>query len=209
MRLMLLFVGLGVFFLLGWWVLGESFGDGWEVGAFVEILQRGRGWAWLVGIGLLVGDLFLPIPGTIVMSALGVVYGFWLGGFFAVVGSVCAGLAGYGLGRLCGEKVARRILGERDFEKGKVLFERRGAIGVAVSRALPIFPEVMACMAGLLRMPFGSFVGALFCGSLPMGFLFAWIGMLGREDPQWALIFSMAIPAVLWGLAVWWKRKRG
>jgi uncharacterized membrane protein YdjX (TVP38/TMEM64 family) len=47
-------------------------------------------------------------------------------------------------------------------------------------------------------MPFGRFVAALACGSLPVGFLFAWIGAAGRGSPGWALAFSLLVPALLW-----------
>ncbi|MFN4943056.1 MAG: VTT domain-containing protein, partial [Akkermansiaceae bacterium] len=89
---------------------------------------------------------------------------------------------------------------------GKSLFERSGAWVVAMSRALPILPEVLACMAGLLRMPFGKFVIALACGSVPMGFLFAWIGVMGRNQPAWGLAFSLGVPAVLWSAAALMRR---
>jgi uncharacterized membrane protein YdjX (TVP38/TMEM64 family) len=161
----------------------------------------------LLGILLLLVDLLLPIPGTIVMSALGVVYGFWIGGLIATIGSMLAGILGYGVGRFFDEKFAKRWLGEKDFEKGRSLFDKSGAWVVAVSRALPILPEVIACMAGLLRMPFGKFVIALACGSIPMGFLFAWIGAIGRDQPAWGLAFSLGVPAVLWGAAALMRRR--
>jgi membrane protein DedA with SNARE-associated domain len=75
---------------------------------------------------------------------------------------------------------------------------------VALSRALPILPEVMACTAGLVRMPFRKFMAALACGSLPTGMLFALIGAAGREAPAWALAFSVLVPAGLWALARKW-----
>lgn len=112
-----------------------------------------------------------------------------------------AGMLGYGVGRFFDEKTAKRWLGERDFERGRGLFSRSGAWVVAMSRALPILPEVLACMAGLVRMPFGKFCGALACGSVPMGFLFAWIGAKGIEEPGWGIGLSLVVPAVLFGLA--------
>lgn len=200
-------VGLCVFFLIGWWLFGAGLEQAWDGEALVSRFEESADWAWLAGIALLVADLLLPIPGTVVMSALGAVYGFWLGGLLAAVGSMLAGVTGYGVGRFFKEGFSRKWLGGRDFEKGKALFSRNGALVVAVSRALPILPEVLACMAGLLRMPFGKFCLALACGSVPMGFLFAWIGMVGRESPGWGLAFSLAVPAVLWGAAAWWKRR--
>jgi uncharacterized membrane protein YdjX (TVP38/TMEM64 family) len=54
-------------------------------------------------------------------------------------------------------------------------------------------------------MPFRRFLIALACGSLPMGFLFAFIGSAGRSEPSWAIGFSLLIPAILWGAARKWK----
>lgn len=207
MRLTGLTFALGVLFLLGWWMFGEGLEQAWDINSLAGRFEEAKAWAWLAGIGLLLADLLLPIPGTIVMSALGAVYGFWLGGVFASAGSMFAGIAGYGVGRIFDEKTAKKWLGAKDFEKGKSLFSRRGAWAVAVSRAVPILPEVLSCMAGLLRMPFKKFLAALACGSLPMGFLFAWIGSSGRDNPGWGLVFSLAVPAVLWGLAGFLRKR--
>ena len=207
MRLIGLMLSLCVFFLLGWWVFGEGLEEAWDVEFLAARFREAKGWAWLLGIALLLADLLLPIPGTIVMSALGAVYGVWLGGFIAAAGSMLSGICGYGVGRFFKEETAKRWLGERDFEKGKSLFRRGGAWVVAMSRALPILPEVLSCIAGLLRMPFGKFVIALACGAVPMGFLFAWIGALGTDYPGWGLGFSLGVPAVFWGAAAWWGKR--
>jgi uncharacterized membrane protein YdjX (TVP38/TMEM64 family) len=207
MRLIYLMLVMAVFFLVGWALFGESLEEAWNVERLAEKFVSVKSWAWLLGILLLLADLLLPIPGTVVMSALGAVYGFWLGGILAAFGSMLAGMLGYGVGRFFNERFARKWLGDKDFEKGKSLFEKSGAWVVAMSRALPILPEVLACMAGLLRMSFGKFVIALACGSVPMGFLFAWIGMVGREEPAWGLAFSLGVPALLWGAAAVWGRR--
>jgi uncharacterized membrane protein YdjX (TVP38/TMEM64 family) len=194
-------------FLLAWGIFGQELEATWDVGGLVASFEASENWAWLLGIVLLIADLILPIPGTIVMSALGAVYGFWFGGFLASLGSFLAGIAGYGVGRFFKEEKAKHWLGERDFEKGRALFEKGGALMIALSRAVPILPEVLACMAGLLRMPFRIFCVAALCGSVPMGFLFAWIGTLGRASPTWGFAFSLGVPALLWSLAAWGSKK--
>ncbi|MGJ8643240.1 MAG: TVP38/TMEM64 family protein [Luteolibacter sp.] len=206
MRLVYLMVGLGVFFLLGWMLFGEGIEAAWDVERVAKAMESTRGWAWAVGILLLVADLLLPVPGTVVMSALGAVYGVWLGGVFAAVGSFLAGLCGYGVGRFFDKKTAKRWLGEKDFERGGQLFDKGGGWVVAVSRALPILPEVISCMAGLVRMPFGKFYVALACGSVPMGFLFAWIGQAGIDEPVWGIGLSMGVPAALWAVGRFFVR---
>lgn len=201
MRLLYGFLALGMLFLISWWIWGGGLETRFSFDGSIAWLESAGSWAWAAGIGLLAADLFLPIPSTVIMSALGFIYGPWIGGLIAASGSMAAGLAGYGIGRCCGETTARRWLGNRDYEKGRLLFGRGGGWLVALSRALPILPEVLACTAGLVRMPFRKFGVALVCGSLPMGLLFAIIGAAGHEAPAWALMFSLVIPAILWALA--------
>ena len=163
--------------------------------------------AGLAGIGLLVADLLLPIPSTLVMSALGLAYGTWLGGLYAAAGTMLAGLVAYALSRWLGRPLALRLAGEEGLCAGEGLFERGGAWLVAGSRCLPILPEAVACLAGLHRMPFRTFLLAVLCGSLPMGFVFAAIGALGQDEPAWALALSVVVPALLWLAARRWMRR--
>jgi uncharacterized membrane protein YdjX (TVP38/TMEM64 family) len=206
MRLVCWFLGLALLLLAGWLIWGDAWEARFSFDGSVARLESAGPWAWAAGIGLLVSDLVLPVPGTVVMSALGLIYGPWLGGLIAAAGSMGGGLAGYGLGRCFGERPARRLLGDLDYERGRILFGRGGGWMVALSRALPILPEVIACTAGLARMPFGRFVMALACGSVPMGFLFAAIGAAGRDAPGWAMVVGLAVPALLWWLARRWMR---
>ncbi|MEY3898631.1 MAG: hypothetical protein RLZZ214_4153 [Verrucomicrobiota bacterium] len=198
MRLALWFLGLAALVLGTWLFWGGGWNERFTLAGSVKWLESAGPWAWAAGIGLLAGDLFLPVPSTVVISALGLIYGVLLGGMVAAAGLMTAGLFGYGVGRLFGESFARRWLGGRDYEKGKLLFAAGGGWVVAMSRALPILPEVVSCTAGLVRMPFRRFVLSLACGSLPMGFLFAAIGQTGREAPALAFGLSLAVPAVLW-----------
>lgn len=198
MRLLLIFIGMA-FLVLGTWALwGEGFDESFGFEATVGWMKAHPGWGGFAGMGLLVSDLLLPIPGTVVMSALGYVYGWLVGGMLASLGSIGAGLAGYGVGRLLPERMARRLVGDRDFEKGRRMFEGGGGWVIALSRALPVLPEALSCTAGLVRMPFGRFLLAVACGSLPTGFLFAGIGAAGVAAPGWAMAFSLVVPAVLW-----------
>lgn len=198
MRLAAGFVILAALFLGSWLLWGGKWEDHFTLQGSITRLEAAGSWAWAAGILLLVGDLVLPVPGTIVISALGFLYGAAIGGMVAGVGLTAAGMLGYGIGRMFGDRFARRWLGERDFEAGQRLFTKGGGWIVAMSRALPILPEVISCTAGLVGMPFKRFAVALACGSFPMGFLFATIGHAGRETPGWALAFSLILPALLW-----------
>jgi uncharacterized membrane protein YdjX (TVP38/TMEM64 family) len=199
MRLLLLFLGLAAIVLIIFFIWGESFVAVFSHEGSIRWLGAYGNWAWAFGVVLLMGDILLPLPATLIMSAIGFIYGPFLGGLISSGGSFLAGAAGYWLCRIIGEGAAKKLLGEKDFERGVNL--GKGEIGtwvVVLSRWLPVFPEVVACMAGLARMPATRFHVALLCGSLPMGFTYAYIGHAGVTDPWFAILFSAGLPPLIW-----------
>jgi uncharacterized membrane protein YdjX (TVP38/TMEM64 family) len=181
-------------------VWGEGFTQllSWE--GTRSLLEQQRAWGWCVGIGLLVADLFLPIPGTIVMSVLGWMYGPFLGGLAAAMGSFLSAYCAYGLSRGIGRRMALRLAGRESLESASVWFSRAGGLTIAFSRCLPVLNEAVACLAGLSLFPHRQFVFAALAGSIPVGFAFAWVGHLGHKDSNSALLLSVAVPVILWGL---------
>ena len=207
MRNWLVFGALATMIIVPFLIWGEWFTQLFsEQGAIQELQDYGR-WAWIAGIILLIGDLFLPLPATVIMSALGYIYGPLVGGLLAVLGNVLSGLLAYALCRALGRRGALWILGEKDFEKGELLFARNGGWMVAISRWLPILPEIISCMAGLNQMKFRHFLVGLICGALPLGFVFAYIGYTGLEHPYLAVLISAGLPPIFWGIAQYLLRK--
>ncbi len=197
MRVWRLFLILAVVLCLPFIFWGDKF-EAWFTGDAAIQWLRGLGaWGWLAGIGLLISDLLLPVPATAVISALGFVYGFWIGGLVGTVGSFLSGVVAYHLTQAMGPRMAARLAGEEDLKKHQALFARSGWWIVALSRWLPLLPEVIACLAGLSRMPVRKFYLSLACGSLPLGFAYAAIGAAGQDRPALALTLSAALPAVL------------
>jgi uncharacterized membrane protein YdjX (TVP38/TMEM64 family) len=164
-------------------------------------------WAWLAGVLLLVSDIALPVPSTIVMSALGLLYGWFVGGLLASAGSFLAGLTAYFACRWLGRPAALWLAGEDSLSRGEELFARHGGWLVALSRWMPVLPEAVACLAGLVKMNLRTFLTSLACGSLPVGFAFAGIGVLGKTSPTTAVVLSAILPVILWFGAQRWIKK--
>lgn len=197
-RLAGLFLALAALFALPFLLYGEAMEAWLAAGSAAEWLERRRGLAWLAAILLLAADLLLPVPNTMVIAALGALYGPLLGGLLATLGSCLSGLLGYGLCRRFGRPLAVRLAGAAELAEAERLFARSGGLVVALSRWLPVVPEVVACMAGLAAMRLPLFATALVCGAAPVGFLVAFIGWLGADRPILTLALCALLPLPLW-----------
>jgi uncharacterized membrane protein YdjX (TVP38/TMEM64 family) len=143
------------------------------------------------------------------MAALGFVYGPVAGGLIATLGSFLSGALAYLLCRRFGRLAATRLLGPLQLVEAERLFAGVGGWLVVLSRWLPVFPEVIACMAGLARMRPLPFFVALACGSAPLGFAFAAIGHAGVDHPALAIALSAVLPPLLWlSVQPWFRAKR-
>jgi len=197
-RLAAIFLGLAVLIALPFLLWGEEVEAALGQDEMLRWFSDYRGVAWLVAIVLLLSDLLLPIPNSVIMAVLGAIYGPLLGGLIATMGTSLSGLLGYALCRRFGPAIADRLLEDSDQIAAERLFARHGGVMVAASRWLPIVPEAVSCMAGLARMPLRSFVLALLCGSAPLGFTLAAIGYSGSERPIATLLACALLPLPLW-----------
>ncbi|MHC4943007.1 MAG: TVP38/TMEM64 family protein [Planctomycetota bacterium] len=208
MRIFLVFIGLALFFAIPFILFGDHF-DAWLEGeGALEWLRTFEAWAWAMAVALLVADLILPVPATAVMAGLGILYGPVVGGLIGAIGSVLSGVTAYAACRAMGRGAALALAGEKDLARAEGFFARSGGWAVVFSRWMPLMPEVIACMAGLARMPAGSFLAALCCGSPPMAFTFALIGHTGADNPLLALGASAIIPLLLWAVVRLRVRKK-
>ena len=199
MRLLRIFIVLAVLVLIPFLLWEDQLMAMFKDASAARMWIQNYGpWGWLAIIGLLVADLFLPIPATPVMSAAGYVYGPFLGGAISTAGSVLCGLLAYALTRLFGRRAAEWFAGAEGLAENERLFERAGPWLVILSRWLPMLPEIVTCLAGLARMKFGLFLVTLLCGTVPPAFTYAALGSLFDSQPVVAFILSMGFPVLLW-----------
>lgn len=192
MRIIVLFVGFILFGLVLFFIIGDALVDrGW--------LDSLGNWLALWAIGLMIADIFVPIPTTVIITVLGQKYGPVFGGLLGTLGSFLAGVIAYGSTRMLGRRFARWLLGN-DAARAERFFERSGAFAVACSRWLPLLPEAISCMAGLARMPFGRYCIALLCGAAPMCFAYAALATISDNEII-PLLISIVLPVPIWFIA--------
>jgi uncharacterized membrane protein YdjX (TVP38/TMEM64 family) len=180
-----------------------------QVNDAVLMLRTYGSWAWAVGIVLIWGDLVLPIPQTVVITALGITYGAVLGGLLGSFGLITGGLLGYVLMLTSARRLAQRFVRPQSLHKMESLFERGGAWAIVLTRSLPYsVPEATVLLAGLARMPIRKFAVALTIGSVPTAFAFAAIGAGWADQPIAALAASYVLPIFLLPIAFYLMRLR-
>jgi uncharacterized membrane protein YdjX (TVP38/TMEM64 family) len=175
----------------------------------VLMLRGYDAWAWAIGIALIWADLVLPVPQTVVIAALGIIYGTVLGGLLGSVGLISGGLLGYVLMLTSARRMVKRFVGPRSLDTMEILLERAGAWAIVLTRGLPYsIPEALVLLAGLAGMPLGKFTVALAVGSVPTAFAFAAIGAGWADQPILALVVSYILPILLLPIALYLMRLR-
>ena len=175
----------------------------------VLMLRKYDAWAWAVGIALIWADLVLPVPQTVVIAALGIIYGTVLGGLLGSVGLITSGLLGYVLMLTSARRMVKCFVSPRSLNKMDSLLERAGAWAIVLTRSLPYsIPEAIVFLAGLAGMPMGKFTMALTVGSVPTAFAFAAIGAGWADQPIMVLTVSYVLPMLLLPIALYLMRLR-
>lgn len=151
---------------------------------------------------LLAGDLFLPVPSSVVMTLCGAVCGFFGGFLVSLSAAVFSAGLGYGLCRWKGRGMFRRLIHtEAESRHAEAWIERYGAWGVVLSRGIPMLTEVISCLCGLAGMPPRRFIGLTLLGTVPVCAVYAYAGsrneILGFGA---ALLAAFVIPGI--GFAV-------
>lgn len=148
----------------------------------------------VLSFGILVSDIVLPVPSSIILYlngwVLGLLNGFLLS-YFALQLSAC-------LGYILGQKTS---FGKpQSFEKSSLWVEKYGFLAILVSRGIPILSESISYTAGFNKMSGRTFFISNLIGYLPICFLFSYFGSIGQNQDAflWSFGASLVLAAVFW-----------
>lgn len=176
-----------------------------------QLLEDAR--AWIDGLGswgpvafalVYIGATVLAVPGTPLTVAAGVLFGAFRGvvlvSIASTVGaSLCFLVARY----VARDAVTEWLRGRPKFEKLDGLALRHGAVMVAVTRLIPLFPfNLLNYGFGLTRVPFWQYVLVSWACMLPGTVLYV-VGPsavaegLRRGEVPWGLVGVLVLTAVV------------
>ncbi len=145
----------------------------------------------VAGLAALVADVVLPVPSSLVMVALGAMYGIAAATALSVLGGALMGLAGGLLGRR-----GRRALG-RDADRARRLVDRYGVAAVVLTRPVPLLAESVVLVAGAAGMPLRRLVAGAAAGTVPLALVYAAAGAYGRAADATVAFVVLALLAAL------------
>ena len=162
-------------------------------------MRRGGVLAASLGVGLLIADVVLPVPSSLVMVAHGALFGVVIGTLLSLLGSVGAASFGFAIGRR-GGKILERLVTPAERTRADNLLARWGTLAIIVTRPVPLLAETVAIMAGASRMSWTNIVLASLIGSLPPALLYALTGAAVANFQSTALMFTvvLAVAGLFW-----------
>lgn len=144
----------------------------------VPALRGAGALAGALGVGLLLVDVAIPVPSSIVMTVHGALFGAVGGAALSLLGGTGATLVAVALGRRGRGPLQRLTLPEHG-RRAERLFARYGTAAIIATRPVPVLAETVAVVAGTAGMPLRRA---------------AWAGALGNTVP--AVVYAVAGAAV-------------
>lgn len=152
-------------------------------------------------VALLVLDLFIPVPSSLVMVSSGAVFGAVWGALLSIVGSMGGAVLGFELARRYGRGAAARLVGERQLDRMRLVVDRYGVAAVLATRGVPVAMEAMSVVAGLSRMRRPRFLLASLAGTVPFAVVYGYAGAVseraGSLAPGLMVVGALAVAAWL------------
>ncbi|MFT4621708.1 MAG: putative membrane protein YdjX (TVP38/TMEM64 family) [Myxococcota bacterium] len=149
-------------------------------------------------VGLLVVDVFVPVPSSMVATVGGYELG-WLGGTLAAWLGLTAGHAvGYATGRALGAGGLTRFVGPDEVIRARTWLDLNGLVGLALTRPVPVLSEATVLLAGALRADPVRIIGVCVLADLGVAAVYAGAGALSADTGVFALAVgsSVVLPAV-------------
>jgi uncharacterized membrane protein YdjX (TVP38/TMEM64 family) len=204
------FLGIG---LLGvWWLAPSVFTEarGLMDGERLEMLvERAGFWGPVLIVTLMtLAVVASPIPSAPIALAAGAAYGHVWGTVQVVIGAELGALMAFGLARVLGHDVLRRVFGDR-VDTGLLGSQAALTATVFASRLMPFVSfDMISYAAGLSRLHAWRFAAATLAGIVPASFLLAHVGGEAVSGDMGRAIWAVLGLGVVTGLPLLWFAMR-
>ncbi|KKL07603.1 hypothetical protein LCGC14_2584380, partial [marine sediment metagenome] len=132
-----------------------------------------------------VQGLLVPIPSEVVLLATGMIWGWALGGFLGIIGSMTAALLCFYVSRKGGRPLAKKFVGENAINMADDLIQKYGIKVIIISRFIPFISfDVISYASGLVDIDVKTYSLGTLIGSIFRAFFYSiWGALLGFVPP--------------------------
>jgi len=195
-------------------ILSRIFGLGQKVATVKDWIAQLGGLGYLVFILIYIGATIASIPGSALTVVAGALFGSVLGVILVSVASTLGAGAAFLLGRYFARDATARWLHRNvKFKRLDDLTAKHGAIIVAITRLVPLFPfNLLNYGFGLTKVPFGTYLFWSWLCMLPGTALYvvgadAFTKALAQGKLPWTLLLVLSVILVVLVLLVNMARK--
>jgi pyruvate/2-oxoglutarate dehydrogenase complex dihydrolipoamide dehydrogenase (E3) component/uncharacterized membrane protein YdjX (TVP38/TMEM64 family) len=196
-------------------VLARVFGLGDKLGALRDWIHGLGPWGPLVFMLIYIAAAVAAIPGSALTVAAGVLFGSFWGVILALNAATIGASLAFLISRYFVREAMVRWLGSKEkFQRLDRLTEEHGAIIVALTRLVPIFPfNLLNYGFGLTKVPFWTYVFWSWLCMLPGSLLYvvgsdAIFQAVARGEVPWTLVGVLLVVAAGLTILVRVARKR-
>jgi uncharacterized membrane protein YdjX (TVP38/TMEM64 family) len=149
--------------------------------------QHAPGMFALMSSLILISDIILPVPSSVVLYLNGHVLGITYGSLCSWLALMIAATAGYYIGRLF-----RRKNKEPQITAGNMGI-RADMLMLMLSRGIPLLSESICILWGWQRKSLLRFLAGNALGNAPVAVLYAWAGDTGKSENQFLPVFAITL----------------
>lgn len=175
-----------------------------QLRAWIETC-RGSGWGVVVFVLIFMAGSILALPSVGFSLLGGVVFGFWPGVAYNLIGCNLGAVAAFLIARSLGRDSVRSWVRGDKLHKFENAVERHGYPVIVAFRILPILPfNAVNFGSALLRIRFRDYLAGTLVGTFPATVLFTYYATVPGGGRNWGLeaaVLSVAVAAIG---ASWW-----
>lgn len=164
----------------------------------------------MVGSVSLLGlDIFLPVPGSLIMVGNGSYFGFVTGASLSLLGAIISTFLGYFLGKK--GNVYQKILSNDEIDNAQKYIQKYGALIIIVTRPIPLLSESICVMAGVTKIPFKKMFIYSLIGYLPSILLYTYAGTSLSESDEYgtySFIAVIVLAGLFWGIGQLFSKEK-
>lgn len=163
----------------------------------------------IVLIMAMVAQMFLIIIPSIMLMVVAILaYGPVWGSVIVLIAIFSASSIGYSIGTYFGSDMVARLIGGKTEDKISDFIKDYGFWAVSITRLNPFLSnDAISFVAGLLGMGYWKFIGATLIGIAPLTLFIAILGE-STDGLKTGLLWGSLISLFLFGLYVWWDKKK-